>query len=197
MITTLIIFAIAYLIGSVSTSILLAKVEGKKDPRESGSGNAGATNVLRTSGKRDAIIVLVGDILKGVIAVWLAKAGGLHGFALGLAGFCCVVGHVFPCYFKFKGGKGVATALGVIFCLSLSAGIIALVVFAVIVFITKYVSLASIIAACTSPFILAIFSHASYFFPAVFIAVLIVWKHKANIDRLKNKTESKISFKSS
>ena len=194
MITTIIVFAIAYLIGSLSTSILLAKVKGKSDPRSVGSGNAGATNVLRTSGKTDALIVLIGDVLKGVIAVWLAKAGGLQGFALGLAGFCCVLGHIFPVYFKFKGGKGVATALGVILCLSLWSGIIAAIVFAAIVFITRYVSLGSIIAAAASPFILAIFSHASYFFPALFIAVLIIWKHKANIDRLKSKTESKISF---
>lgn len=189
----LIMLVIAYLLGSISTSILLAKIKGNTDPRDVGSGNAGATNVLRQNGKQDAIIVLVGDILKGFIAVWLAKAIGIQGFELGLIGLAAVVGHIFPVFFKFKGGKGVATSFGAVLGLSIWISIILLLVWIVVVAVTKYVSLASLLASALSPLLLLFFVNPAYFFPALFITALIVWKHQENITRLKARTEPKLN----
>lgn len=195
MLTTLIVYAIAYLIGSISMSIVLAKLQNKPDPRESGSGNAGATNVLRTSGKFDAILVLIGDFLKGFAVVWLAHGAGLSSFAVAIAGFFCVVGHVYPVFFKFKGGKGVATGFGVTFGLSFIAAIVAVFVFVIVLGIKRYVSLASLAGAVITPFVLLFFVNGGYFLPAVLIAALVIYRHLDNISRLKSGTEPKLGSK--
>lgn len=191
----IIAIVIAYLLGSLSTSILLSKILKTPDPRTEGSGNAGATNVLRILGKKEALIVLVGDILKGLIAVLIGYAFQVSGFMLGLVAFAAVIGHVFPLYFKFHGGKGVATAIGGILGLSFLSGVLMAVIWVVVAFITGYASLASMVSVIVAIVLLLIFSNTAYFVPAVLIAALVVWKHMDNIKRLQSKTEDKIDLK--
>lgn len=185
---------IAYLIGSINTGIILAKIMKSPDPRTTGSGSAGATNVLRTMGKNQAIVVLVGDFLKGLIAVWIGYMFSVHHMALGFVALAAVLGHVFPLYFKFKGGKGVATAVGSILGLSVGVGILLLIVWVVVALLFKYSSLASLIAAVCAPIFMLLFGKPYYFFPVLLIAALIIWMHKENIHRLRIGTESKIQF---
>jgi glycerol-3-phosphate acyltransferase PlsY len=192
--SALIALIIAYLLGSVSSAIVVSKIFKTPDPRTEGSGNAGATNVLRIAGKQQAAIVLVGDILKGLIAVLIGHLLHVAGFKLGIVGLAAVLGHVFPLYFGFKGGKGVATAIGVTLGLSFISGIVMAATWGVIAFVFRYSSLASLVAVVLAPIFLLIFSHGAYFIPSALIAALIVWKHKDNITRLQNKTESKIAF---
>ena len=192
--SSLIAIIIAYLLGSISCAIVISKIYKTPDPRVEGSGNAGATNVLRIAGKQQASMVLIGDMLKGLIAVLVGHLLHVTGFKLGLVGFAVVVGHVFPLYFGFKGGKGVATAIGAVFGLSLISGILMAAAWGAIAFTTRYASLASIITVILAPVFLLIFAKAAFFIPAVFIAALVIWKHKENIKRLQNKTESKIEF---
>lgn len=191
---TLIALIIAYLLGSLSTSIIISKILKTPDPRTQGSKNAGATNTLRMAGKKQAAMVLTGDILKGLIAVLIGKGLGVHNFTLGLVAFICVLGHVFPVFFNFKGGKGVATAVGAIFGLSILAGILTAAVWFVTAYLTRYASLASLIAVVLAPVFLLFFGKAAFFLPLIFTALLVAWKHKDNIIRLQNKTESKINF---
>ena len=178
--STIIAIAIAYFLGSLSASIILSKILKTPDPRTQGSGNAGATNILRTLGKQQALIVLAGDILKGLIAIWIGYLFHVHGFMLGLVGFAAVVGHIFPIYFKFKGGKGVATAVGVTLALSFLSGFLIAAAWLAVAFTLRYSSLASLIAMILAPIFLLIFSQASYFIPSVLIAALIFWEHKEN-----------------
>lgn len=192
--SAIIAIVIAYLLGSLPTAILLAKVLKLPDPRTEGSGNAGATNMLRLAGKKEALLVLVGDGLKGLIAVFIARAFGLNFFAIGMVGFAAVVGHIYPVFFKFKGGKGVATAIGATLGCSLFSGVLAAIAWAAIAFVTRYASLASIVAMILAPVLLVIFSQMGYFIPSVLIAALVIWKHKDNILRLKSNTESKMEF---
>lgn len=192
--SAIIALIIAYLLGSISSAIVVSKIFKTADPRTEGSGNAGATNVLRIAGKQQAILVLVGDVLKGAIAVWIGHLFNLHAFVIGLVGLAAVIGHVFPLYFGFKGGKGVATAVGATLGMSFLCGILMAVVWGVVAFAFRFASLASLIAVILAPFFLLIFAKAAFFIPSALIAGLIVWKHKENIERLKNKTESKIEF---
>ena len=192
--STIIALVIAYLIGSLPVAILLSKVLKKPDPRTAGSGNAGATNILRLIGKKEALIVLLGDGLKGLIAVWIGAIFGLTTFQIGLVAFAAVVGHIFPVFFKFKGGKGVATAIGGVLGCSFLAGVLAAIAWAAIAFITRYASLASIVAMILAPVFLMLFSLPGYLIPAVLIAALVIWKHKDNITRLKSNTETKIQL---
>lgn len=185
---------LAYLLGSVSCAIIVSKIAKLPDPRTQGSGNAGATNVLRIGGKKQAAIVLIGDLLKGLIAIWIGYLLHVSGMKLGFVGLAAVIGHIFPVYFGFKGGKGVATALGVVFGLSLISGVLMAASWAAIAFTLRYSSLASLIAVILAPVFLVIFAKASYGIPVACIALLIIWKHKDNIVRLQNKTESKIGF---
>lgn len=191
---TVIAIILAYLLGSVSCAIIVSKIGNLPDPRTQGSGNAGATNVLRIGGKKQAAIVLIGDLLKGLIAIWVGYVLHVSGMKLGFVGLAAVIGHIFPVYFGFKGGKGVATAVGVVFGLSLISGVLMAASWAAIAFTLRYSSLASLIAVILAPVFLVIFAKASYGIPDVCIALLIIWKHKENIVRLQNKTESKIGF---
>ncbi len=188
---------IAYLLGSIETSILLAKLFKFPDPRSGGSRNAGATNVLRTAGKNVALLTLIGDLLKGFVAVWITHAFGVHGFFLAFAGLAAVIGHIFPCFFQFKGGKGVATAIGALLYLSVLTTIIVVIIWFVVVFMTRYISLASIISITAAPILILIFSKSAYFIPLLLIAALILWKHKENIQRLQKGTEHKVKLKTS
>lgn len=191
---SIIALIIAYLLGSLSTSVILSKLLNTPDPRTQGSKNAGATNTLRTAGKKQAALVLIGDILKGFIAVLIGHALGIHHFALGLVALAAVIGHVFPVFFNFKGGKGVATAVGSIFGLSLLAGTLTAAVWILIAYLSKYASLASLIAVILAPLFLLFFGQAAFFTPTIFVALLVIWKHKDNIIRLQNRTENKIKI---
>lgn len=195
MISFFIALAIAYLLGSISTSIIVSKIYKTPDPRTEGSGNAGATNMLRIAGKKQAAIVLIGDALKGLIAVWLA-AHILHikPFGLAVVALVAVVGHIFPLYHKFEGGKGVATAIGGVLALSFISGILMIAVWVAIVLVTRFSSLASMATVVLAPVFLLIFAKAAFFIPTALMAALIVWKHAENITKLKAGTESKIVF---
>lgn len=191
---SLIAIMVAYFLGSLSSAIIISKIFKTADPRTQGSGNAGATNVLRIAGKKQAILVLVGDVLKGLIAVWFGHLFHISSFMLGLVGFAAVVGHIFPVYFGFSGGKGVATALGAVLGLSFISGILMAAAWGAIAFVTRYSSLASIIAVILAPVFLVLFAKTAFFIPTACITALILWKHKDNIARLKSNTENKIEF---
>lgn len=192
-ILSILFIAIAYLIGSLNSAILLCKVMKLADPRTEGSGNPGATNVLRIAGKKVAAIVLVGDMLKSIVPVLCAQMVGVSGFALACVALAAVIGHMYPLFFKFQGGKGVATAFGAILALSFWIGLLAVIVWGVVVFVTKYVSLASLVAMVFAA-VLMLFAHTPYFLPIAVIVVLVAWRHKENIDRLKAGTENKIEW---
>lgn len=192
--STIIALIVAYLLGSLSSSIILSKLLKFPDPRSQGSGNAGATNVLRTVGRNKAIAVLVGDILKGLIAVWVGRILGVHGALLGFVAAAAVAGHIFPIFFKFKGGKGVATMIGVIFALSFFVGVLTAVVWLVVAFIFRYASLASMAAAVGALILMLLLGKAMYAFPMFIIAGLVIWKHQDNIKRLRTGVETKIKF---
>lgn len=184
---------IAYLLGSVSTSILLSKIMKFPDPRAAGSGNAGATNILRLVGKKQAIIVMIGDGLKGLIAVWIGMLLGVHGAMLGFVGLLAVVGHIYPVYFKFKGGKGVATSLGAILGLSFIAGLLAIIIWAGVAYFTRYSSLASLVSLVAGLILILLFA-TKYAFPVFLIVLLVAWKHMDNIKRLRTGTETKVQL---
>ncbi len=190
----IICLVIGYLLGSLSTAIIVAKLTNQPDPRTQGSGNAGATNVLRSSGKQMAALVLAGDAGKGFVATCIAWLLGLHGFALGLVALAAVAGHIFPVFFKFKGGKGVATAMGCLIVLSLWTAVISIIVWIAITYITRYASLASILTLVIAWVLLLFSGHGSYLIPMLGVVILIIWKHWENIQRLRNGTESKVQF---
>jgi len=181
----------AYLLGSIPTGLLLAKAAGV-DIRSSGSGNIGATNVYRTLGRSVGILTLVGDCLKGVIPVVAASYLGLNDTWIAAVGLAAFLGHIFTIFLGFKGGKGVATALGVFLAVSPAAVGSALLIFMFVVWKWRFISLGSIAAAVAMPGMVAVFdSRPPVVIMAVIIALLVVWKHRENIRRLKEGTESK------
>ncbi len=184
---------IAYLLGSLQTSLLLVKFFKFPDPRTQGSGNTGATNVLRTAGKNKALITLIGDLLKGFVAVLIAKMLGVTGFFLAFTALAAVIGHIFPIFFQFRGGKGVATAIGGLLLLSFWISLFLIIIWLVVVFITRYISLASIITAALAPFFMLIVN-VNYFVPLLIMSLLIIWKHTENIQRLRKGVERKIKL---
>jgi glycerol-3-phosphate acyltransferase PlsY len=181
----------AYLLGSVPTGLLLGKALGV-DIRTSGSGNIGATNVYRTLGRRVGGITLIGDCLKGLIPVLAALWLDLPDIWVAAAGLAAFLGHVYTVFLYFKGGKGVATALGVFLGTSPLAVLIAFAIFAIILWKWRYVSLASIIAAGAMPLIVAIIDRRPLIIVmTLLIAALVIWKHSGNIARLRAGTENK------
>lgn len=191
MLLNVIMLVMAYLLGSISCAIIVCKVAGLPDPRTQGSGNPGASNVLRVAGKTYAAFTLFGDMLKGFIAVFIAMLFDVEGVMLSLVALAAVLGHMYPVFFKFKGGKGVATALGVYFALSFPVGIIAAIIWVGLAFLLRYASVASLAACVLAPFI-CLFFQASYFVGLILIAALVVWRHWENIERLRKGTESKL-----
>jgi glycerol-3-phosphate acyltransferase PlsY len=193
----IILFIIAaYLVGSIPTSIVLAKLFSREDIRKSGSGNIGATNATRILGKKFGALTLLGDILKGFLPIWagtLIFDSPLFIAAIGLAAF---LGHLFPVYLKFKGGKGVATAFGIFLCLAPAVILIELLIFALVVFLWRYVSLASLIASATIPLLMLAFScEPPIILLGVVMAILIFIKHSDNIKRLISGTENRFGSK--
>ncbi|MCF6236009.1 MAG: glycerol-3-phosphate 1-O-acyltransferase PlsY [Gammaproteobacteria bacterium] len=187
---------LAYLMGSLSTAIIYCKVAGLPDPRSQGSGNPGATNVLRFGGKKVAIIVLLGDLLKGLIPVLLAKWLGLSAAAIVLVGIAAFLGHLYPVFFRFKGGKGVATALGILLGISGWVGLLVLVTWFFVAFISRLSSLSALVAAVFSPFfVYLLMPEPEYILLAILLAILLIWRHRSNIQKIMNGTESKIGKK--
>lgn len=186
-----IILLLSYLLGSVPTGVLLSKACGV-DIRATGSGNIGATNVYRTLGRRVGIMTLIGDCLKGLAPVLAAKALGLELEWVAAVGVAAFLGHVYTVFLGFKGGKGVATALGVFLGAAPLAVLVAVVVFALVLWKWRYVSLASISAAAAMPLIVFFtIKSLPVVAMALFIAALVIYKHKENIQRLLAGTESR------
>ena len=209
MATYIIIAVIAYTIGSINFSVLISKKIAGFDVREKGSGNAGSTNVLRAVGIKAAVITLICDILKGIVAILIAVLiGNIVGntdraLLVQIAGILVVIGHTFPIFFQFKGGKGVATSLGVLLITNWKIGLICLIFALVIIIITKMVSMGSMGAAILFP-VLTIFIGDSFIVPAtgfkylifsIILAVFVIFNHRENIKRIMNGTENKLSFK--
>ncbi len=200
MLTFTIIAILSYLIGNISTSYIVAKRMSGIDIRTQGSGNAGSTNVLRTLGKKAGIMTFVGDVLKGVIAVFLAGyIAKSFGENIDIAKYIAVVfvvtGHNWPVFLGFKGGKGVATSLGAMIAIEPILTLVCLSVFIVIVYFTKYVSLGAIICISCSPILMIIAKNRYGFITTLFLATVTIYSHRQNIVRLINKTESKIGEK--
>ncbi len=182
----------AYLIGSISFGILISKAFGLPDPRTVGSGNPGATNVLRSGKKLPAILTLLGDALKGWLPVWLALQSNMLMWVVATVGLAVFLGHLYPIYFKFKGGKGVATALGILLAISPMLALAALVAWVIVFAASRYVSLASIITALFVPLHAYYYlrPYKDYFLMVLVLAVLLIWRHRINIQKLIAGTES-------
>ena len=187
----------AYLIGSVSFGVVVSKLMGLADPHTYGSGNPGATNVLRTGNKKAALFTLLGDVGKGVLAVllarWLAPSLGLSDMIIMLVGLASFIGHLYPVFHGFKGGKGVATAGGVLLALNPLHGLAVLATWLAVAFLTRYSSLAAITAAFMAPIYWQLFYGIdARALVILLIAALLVWRHRENINRLLKGKESKI-----
>jgi glycerol-3-phosphate acyltransferase PlsY len=212
MIECVIMAVIAYLIGSINFSVIISKKVAGFDVREKGSGNAGSTNMLRSVGKKAAAVTLLCDILKGVVAIIISVLVGNivkeanRELLLQVAGIAVVIGHTFPIFFGFKGGKGVATSLGILLMTNWQIGLICLVFAIVLIVLTRMVSLGSCAAAILFP-VLTLFINNSYtiltegkngntyFVYSVILAIIVLYNHRSNIQRLMNGTENRISFK--
>ena len=208
MAVNIIVAIIAYLIGSINFSVIISKKIAGFDVREKGSGNAGSTNMLRSVGKGAAALTLLCDVLKGVVAILIAIGiGNLikeadKGLLVQIAGIAVVIGHTFPVFFGFKGGKGVATSLGILLMTNWQIGLICSVFALVLMALTQMVSLGSCAAAVLFPVLtLFIKEHyivaegGSYFIYSVILAVIVLYNHRSNIKRMLNGTENKLSFK--
>ena len=184
---------IAYLLGSLSAAVLVCNILGLSDPRSGGSRNPGTTNVMRLHGKKAAFLTLTGDILKGIIPVLLAKVISNSEIIIALSGLAAFLGHIFPIYFGFKGGKGVATLIGVLFATHWQLGAAYVLTWILTAFIFRYSSLAALIAAILTP-LYAYFSgqESQYIVILIIIMIILLWKHKPNIINLIKKKEDKI-----
>ncbi len=209
MATYILVAILAYAIGSINFSVLISRKMAGFDVREKGSGNAGTTNMLRAIGLKAAIITLICDILKGVLAVlfafWIGKMSEStdKAFLIQIAGILVVIGHTFPIFFEFRGGKGIATALGVLLVTNWRIGLICLVFAVVLIAITRMVSVGSMSAAILFP-VLTLFigdnfivaqGGLKYFIYSLILAGFVIFNHRENIKRIMNGTENKISFK--
>lgn len=188
------VIIICYLIGSISSSYVLGKIFLKSDIRSHGSGNAGTTNAMRVFGKKIGLVVFVFDFLKGMIAVYIGgKILGYNGELIG--GFLAVIGHIWPIFLGFKGGKGIATSFGVIVAIYWPVVVIYLIFFASVLLISKYVSLASILTCVIAPIVIPIIQEPfdkKFYIMVLLLAAMLVYKHKGNIKRLINGEEYKI-----
>lgn len=195
----LIFVLIPYLLGSFNTAIFISKRMYNDDVRTHGSGNAGFTNIMRVYGTKAAVITFVGDLLKTALAIMVGWCT-LGYFTAYIAGLACFIGHIFPAFYQFKGGKGVVCAATIMFMLDWRIFLIELVLFTGVLILSKYMSLASVLAAMTYPIFLNRMNHTGLFLIeliAIIIAVVIVFKHKSNLVRIYNGQESKFKFKRS
>jgi glycerol-3-phosphate acyltransferase PlsY len=193
----------AYLLGSIAFGILVSRLFGLPDPRTVGSGNSGATNVFRSGKKLAAVLTLLGDAFKGWFPVWLALQTGMSMWVVSCIGLAVFFGHLYPIYYRFKGGKGVATALGIMLAISPMLGVAALLTWIIVLVFSRYSSLAAIVAAALAPLF------ASYLLPNVdntvgisdyvltvsVMSLFLIWRHRLNLQRLLAGTESGFSKK--
>ena len=186
---------IAYLIGSLSSAIILCKLLGLPDPRTQGSGNPGATNVLRFGGKKVAVLTLLGDVFKGVIPVLIAREYGLDTLGVALVALAAFLGHLYPIFFRFQGGKGVATAFGCLVALSLPLGLALLLTWLIIAIIFRYSSLAALITALLAPVYAWYFTNEMNTWAACAISLLLIYRHHRNIYNLFTGKKDKIGKK--
>ncbi len=194
MLLTFAMIIAAYLIGSISSAILICRFLRLPDPRTTGSKNPGATNVLRISNKLTAATVLFLDVLKGTIPVWGAYFLKIEPLYLGFIGVAACLGHMYPIFFGFKGGKAVATALGTLLPIGLTLGALLIATWVLVVKFSKYSSLAAIVTVSVAPLYVYLLKPI-YVYPTLMLSALIIFRHHANITRLINGTESKISHK--
>lgn len=197
---TVIVALAAYLIGSTPFAVIVSRAMGLEDPRKYGSGNPGATNVLRSGSKKAAILTLIGDALKGTVAVLLARALaaplGLGENDAAVAGIFAFLGHVFSVFLRFQGGKGVATAAGVLLAMSLPAGGLTLATWLLVAFTTRYSSAAALAAALAAPvFTYRWLGNLSWTAATIVMSAVLIWRHKENISRLVAGKESRIGGK--
>lgn len=187
---------IAYLLGSIASAILICRLFGLTDPRSEGSGNPGASNVMRLHGKKAAILTLAGDVLKGVIPVLLAKAIGSSELIVALCGLAAFFGHLFPVFFKFKGGKGVATLVGVLIATHWLLGLAYISTWIICALISRYSSLSALIAAALTPlYSWLILQNMSFLICHIAMVIILFWRHRSNINNLITGSENKIGKK--
>lgn len=185
----------AYLLGSVSSAIIVCRLSGLPDPRSEGSKNPGATNVLRLGGKKLAALTLLGDVLKGFIAVKLAMWFNPNPLNIAPVMLAVFLGHLYPIFFNFKGGKGVATAFGAIAGLSWLVGALLIGTWGLMVFLFRFSSLAALVSALLAPIFVALLLNIQYAIPVLIITFILLWRHRGNIDRLIKGTEPKLGQK--
>jgi len=196
MTTALILIAFAYLAGSISSAIIVCRLLGLPDPRGEGSGNPGATNVLRIGGKKAAAITLIGDMLKGLIPVLVAKLLGAPLTVQAVVAVAAFLGHLYPVFFGFRGGKGVATALGVLLGLHWQVGLLTIATWLVIAKLFKLSSLAALLSLLVTPlYIWWLIPERSLIIATVFMVALLFWRHRSNIRNLIQGTEGQIGGK--
>ena len=196
MITSIVLIVAAYLAGSVASAIIVCRMLALPDPREGGSGNPGATNVLRLGGKKAAALTLAGDVAKGLVPVLVANLMGLDPWVTGACAIAAFAGHLYPIFFGFKGGKGYATALGVIAGLSTTTFVAVGVTWLAVAGIWRYSSLAALASIALTPmYAWFLTGHVEWTIATVTIAVFVFIRHKGNIERLMSGTESKIGQK--
>ena len=200
----LIVAVVSYLIGSISFAVVVSHAMGLADPRSYGSGNPGATNVLRIGNKKAAILTLIGDAFKGWLPVWIvANFGASFGWdsagintATALAAIAVFLGHLYPVFFRFQGGKGVATAAGVLLAIHPALGIATLLTWLIIAFFFRYSSLAALVAAVFAPFFqVFLFGPSRISLAVLAMSLLLIWRHRANISKLLAGKESRIGEK--
>ncbi|WP_250526202.1 glycerol-3-phosphate 1-O-acyltransferase PlsY [Caballeronia sp. GAWG2-1] len=200
----LIVAVVSYLIGSISFAVVVSKSMGLADPRSYGSGNPGATNVLRTGNKKAAILTLIGDAFKGWLPVWVVMHFGAGwgldpaglASAIALSAIAVFLGHLYPIFFKFQGGKGVATAAGVLLAIHPALGAATLLTWLIIAFFFRYSSLAALVAAVFAPFFqVFLFGPSRISLAVLAMSALLVWRHRANISKLLAGQESRIGDK--
>src|SRR5690606_503999 len=188
--------AFAYLLGSVSSAIVICRIAGLPDPRGQGSGNPGATNVLRYGGKKVAALVFVGDLVKGLIPVLVATALQLAPMTIAIVGLLAFAGHVYPVFFGFKGGKGVATAVGVLLGFAWLPAIILAALWLAVAIVSRSSSLAAITAAIFAPLIVWLTQPvAEYTIATMVISLVLLWRHRGNLRNLMQGSEPRIGKK--
>lgn len=195
MLMTLALIIASYLLGSICTAIIVCKALGFPDPRSEGSSNPGTTNVLRIAGKGPAALTLAGDVLKCVIPVLIGHQLNLPWLMLGFVGLAAFVGHLFPIFFKFEGGKGVATAFGFAIALDWKLGLATVLCWLSVAAITRYSSLAALVTWALAPILAWYLVHPDLVFSFAPMSLLLIYRHKENIRKLRNGTESRIGKK--
>lgn len=197
MLNTVLIVVAAYLLGSIASAIIVGRLLGTGDPRAEGSRNPGATNMLRIGGRKAGALTLIGDMLKGLLAVLIARAIGAGADVQAMAASAAFLGHLFPVFFGFRGGKGVATALGALLGLQWQVGLLVVATWLLMAGLFRYSSLAALIAAAAAPFYMWWLRPEPAFVAAsVGMAALLYWRHRSNIAKLLAGTEGRISLRS-